>query len=381
MSNIYRSRIDRMLIQTAGSPFITSKLEDLFYFSGFTGDFGYLVLSNPKSYLITTKMFLNEVNSSVDTSIFDVRLVDKSKIFSELIDILIDIQSPEIFICSTNAGVSNFIKVIDTAKDKRLFGLNKKLLSLRDDHFSVGNVKIYFREYLSDKVRSVKDENELNILRNNLLLSDEGFLYILKFIKPGVTEREISIEMEYYLKLKGADEMSFQTIVASGIRSSMPHGRASNKVISNGEPIVIDFGIKKDMYCTDTTRTVFLGTPTQKMKDVYNIVLEALNEGIAYVRSGIKIEDLDKRVRSVIEKYGYGEYFTHSTGHGVGLEIHEYPFISKDNEDELKEGMVVTIEPGIYIPNEFGVRIENMVFVKKNSSEVLTSLTTDMIIL
>lgn len=378
MNNL-KSRIDKLLISTAGNPFITSKPEDLFYFSGFTGDFGYVVLDNQKSHLITVKMFEEEAKNSVDKSLFEIHIVERKDIFPKIVDVLLEAGSEDIYICSTDTRLSGFISVVESAKDKKLFGLNKKLLSLRDDHFSIGNVKVFFKEEITQKIRAIKDAGEMEIIRNNMLLSDEGFLYILKIIKPGMTELQVSAELEYYLKSKGAEGMSFPTIVASGSRSSIPHARSSTKVISNGEPVVIDFGIKKSMYCTDTTRTIFIGQPSQKFKDTYNVVLEALNEGIAVAKAGVSVSEVDRKVRGVIERNGLGEYFIHSTGHGVGLEIHEYPYLSQWNNYELQEGMVVTIEPGVYIPGEFGIRIENMVLIGKNSCEVLTNLKTDLV--
>ncbi|MFN4245381.1 MAG: M24 family metallopeptidase [Brevinematia bacterium] len=373
------SRIDKLLISTSGNPFITSKFEDLYYFSGFTGDFGFIILSQTKSHLITTKMFEEQAKNEVNTSIFDIHITKKEEIFSKIVDILVENEYGEIFISSTDTKLKNFISVIEAAKNRRLLGLNKKILSLRDDHFSLGNVKVFFKDYLSQKVRMIKDKEEIDKIRENQLLADEGFLYLLKLIKPGISELQLSAELEYYLKLKGAEQMSFQTIIASGPRSSIPHNRASSKTISENEPIVIDFGVKKNMYCTDTTRTIFIGKPPQKFADTYKIVLEALNEGLNFAKEGVKAEELDKKVRGVIEKYNLGEYFIHSTGHGVGLEIHEMPIISQNSQQELKEGMIITIEPGIYIPHEFGIRIENMVLIKKNSCEVLTTLGTELI--
>lgn len=377
----FKSRIDKLLISTGGNPFITSKPEDLFYFSGFTGDFGYIVLDNQRSHLITVKMFEEEAMNFVDKSLFDIHIVEKKDIFSKIVDVLLSIGSEDIYICSNDTRLSGFISVVESAKDKKLFGLNKKILSLRDDHFSIGNVKIFFKEEITQKVRAIKDADEIETIKNNILLSDEGFLYILRVVKPGMTELQVAAELEYYLKSKGAEGMSFPTIVASGSRSSMPHARSSNKVILNGEPVVIDFGIKKDMYCTDTTRTIFIGQPSQKLKDTYNVVLEALNEGIASARAGISVGEVDRKVRSVIQRSGLGDYFIHSTGHGIGLEIHEYPYLSQWNDYELQEGMVVTIEPGVYIPGEFGIRIENMVLIGKNSCEVLTNLKTDPVVI
>ncbi len=375
------SRIDKLLISTAGNPFITSKVEDLYYFSGFTGDFGFMIVSQAKSHLITTKMFEEQAKNEVDQSLFNIHITSKEDVFSKIVEILLENEYGEIFISSTDTRLSNFISVIEAAKNKRLLGLNKKILSLRDDHFSVGNIKVFFKEYLTQKIRMIKEKEEIEKIKSNQLLADEGFLYLLKLIKPGISEIQLSAELEYYLKLKGAEGMSFPTIIASGKNSSLPHAKTSLKVISKDEPLVIDFGIKKDHYCTDTTRTVFIGKPPQKFIDTYNIVLEALNEGISFVKEGIKSEELDRKVRNTIEKYNLGEYFIHSTGHGVGLEIHEMPTISPNSQQELKEGMIITIEPGIYIPGEFGIRIENMVLVKKNSCEVLTKLGTELLTL
>ncbi|MGC8869727.1 MAG: M24 family metallopeptidase [Brevinematia bacterium] len=376
----YSSRIDRLLIETGGCPFITSKAEDIYYFSGFEGDFGFIVLSHPKSFLLTIKMF-EEETKVVDTNLFNVIVLDRKEIFKKIVDILLELDGKDIFISSTNTNLYNFIQVIESAKDKKLFGFNKKLLSLREDHFSVANFRVFFKENLTWSVRSVKDNYEISKIKENLTLSDEGFIYLMKKVKPGMREHEVAAELEYYLRYKGAEGVSFPTIVASGYRSSIPHGRASSKVIQSGEPVVIDFGLRKDMYCTDTTRTVFFGNPPQEFVDTYKVVLEALNEGISCIKEGVSASFVDNKVRGVISKYNLGDYFVHSTGHGVGLEIHEAPMLNSSSNEILKEGMIVTVEPGIYIPGKFGIRIENMVLVKKDSSEVLTTLGTDLLVL
>lgn len=376
----FGSRIDKLLIETGGCPFITSKIEDIYYFSGFGGDFAFIIISHPKSFLLTVKMFEEEIKE-VDSSLFNVIILERKDIFSKIVDILLDIEGRDVFVSSTETRLYNFISVIESAKKRNLFGLNKKLLSLREDHFSVADFKVFFKENLTWKVRAVKDNYEIQTIRDNLVLSDEGFIYLMNKIKPGMREYEVAAELEYYLRYKGADGVSFPTIIASGYRSSIPHARASSKVIQNNEPIVIDFGIKKHAYCTDTTRTVFLGKPTQEFVDTYKVVLEALNEGISCIKDGVSTSYVNSKVREVISKYGLGDYFIHSTGHGVGLEIHEAPILDSSNDEVLKEGMVVTIEPGIYIPGKFGVRIENMVLVKKGSCEVLTMLSTDLLVL
>lgn len=373
-----KARVDRVLSLTGGKPFITSSQEDLFYFAGFTGDYGFMVLSPSNLCLVTTRMFEGEAREVVQP--FEVYITEKEKVFSKVAEVLVHIGAGEVFVSSSEKLV-DFISFLGVIGDIGKVSSEKRTLVLEKRSLVVDGFKVHFGEYLTHRVRMVKDEVEIKKMKDNVILSDEGFLYLLRLLRPGVSELELSAELEYYLKFKGAENMSFPTIIASGVRSSFPHAKTSSRTLLSDEPVVIDFGIKRGGYCTDTTRTVFLGNPPQKFKYVYSVVLEALNEGISFAREGVTAEELDGRVRRSIARYGLEEYFVHSTGHSIGLETHEFPFIRKGVAQELMEGMVITIEPGVYIPGEFGVRIENMILIKKSSCEVLTTLGTELLVL
>lgn len=228
-------------------------------------------------------------------------------------------------------------------------------------------------------LRSVKDEEELKKMARAEQIGDEAFSYILTQMKPGVTELEIAAKLEYYMKSHGAQEKSFDTIVASGYHSAMPHAVPSEKVLEKGDFITLDFGCKYQGYCSDMTRTVVLGKASEKQKEVYRIVLEAQKTALANLRAGMTGAQGDKLAREVIEKAGYGEYFGHGLGHSVGLEIHENPRLSQKEKTVLKPGMIETVEPGIYIPDFGGVRIEDMVVITEDGIRNLTSSPKELI--
>lgn len=223
------------------------------------------------------------------------------------------------------------------------------------------------------KMRSKKTEEEIKKIKEAQRLTDEGFLYIINNIKPGMTEKEIAAQLESKLILLGSEGRSFDFIVVSGERTALPHGRPSTKEIKKGDLITMDFGVKVDGYCSDMTRTISIGKIDSKKEEIYNVVLKAQELAIKSVKPGINGEELDKIARNYIANEGYGSYFTHSLGHGVGLDIHELPRVSKNVRDIIEEGAVITIEPGIYIPNEFGIRIEDMMFVKEKPEDLTNS--------
>jgi len=223
-----------------------------------------------------------------------------------------------------------------------------------------------------ETLRMVKDDQEIENIKKAQNITDKAFEYLLNFIKVGMTEKEVALELEYFMKKQGAEALSFDTIVASGKRSSLPHGKASEKVIEEGDFVTIDFGCKVNGYCSDMTRTIVMGRASEKQKEIYNIVLEAQQKAIDNLKAGLMAKEADLLARSLIEEKGYGKYFTHSLGHGVGLEIHEAPSLSFKKEEILKERVVVTVEPGIYIPDFSGVRIEDMVLLKEDGVINLT---------
>jgi Xaa-Pro aminopeptidase len=225
---------------------------------------------------------------------------------------------------------------------------------------------------LVEGLRQIKDDDELAVLREAALLGCRLFDHILGFLRPGIAELEVAAELEHQARLLGAEGMSFETIVASGARSALPHGRATAARLPRRGPVTLDFGIILNGYCSDMTRTVFLDAPRSAERKAYHAVLEAQENAVAAVTAGISCAEVDEAARSILRKEGLAEAFSHSTGHGVGLEIHEPPRVGSGQKSRLEQGMVVTIEPGIYLAGQFGIRIEDMVAVTRAGCEVLT---------
>jgi Xaa-Pro aminopeptidase len=229
----------------------------------------------------------------------------------------------------------------------------------------------------------IKDNDELELIRAAVKLGASLFGRALEVLKPGVRETEVAAEMEYAARRAGAEAMSFPTIIASGARSALPHGRATEQPIARGGFVVCDFGVILDGYCSDQTRTLWVGTALnarhKEARGVYDSVKEAQEAAIAAVRPGISVGEVDSAARKVLRKAGLGRHFTHSTGHGVGLEIHEPPRVSAGQKEVLKPGMVITIEPGVYFPGKWGIRIEDMVAVGERGCEVLTPTSKDFL--
>jgi len=225
---------------------------------------------------------------------------------------------------------------------------------------------------LVEPLRMVKDEDELALLVEAALVGCKLFEQILGFIRPGLAEFEVAAELEHKARLLGAEGMSFETIVASGVRSALPHGRATEARLPRRGFLTLDFGVILKGYCSDMTRTVYLGKPKADERNAYEAVLEAQEAGVAAVASGVSCGEVDEAARGVLRRAGLAEAFTHSTGHGVGLEIHEAPRLGAGQTTRLLPGMVVTIEPGVYLAGQFGIRIEDMVAVTRTGGQVLT---------
>ncbi len=227
--------------------------------------------------------------------------------------------------------------------------------------------------------RMIKDEDELKLIRDAVKLGASVYQQAAKSIRPGVSEVEVAGKLEFAARRAGADGMSFETIVAAGKRGALPHGRATGQPIPRRGFVVVDSGVILRGYCSDMTRTVHVGSLGRVERQWYEAVLEAQLVGIATVRTGVAAGEVDEAVRSVLRRVKLDRYFTHSTGHGVGLEIHEPPRLGKKQTERLAPGMVITVEPGIYIPGKGGIRIEDMVIVTENGCEVLTPVTKELI--
>ena len=231
------------------------------------------------------------------------------------------------------------------------------------------------------ELRVMKNEQELQWMEKAESIGDAAFSYILGELKAGVTELEIAAKLEYYMRSHGAEGTSFDTIVASGYHSAMPHAVPSEKKLEPGDFVTMDFGCIYDGYCSDMTRTVAVGHVTDEMQTVYDTVLNAQLAGIAACKAGVTGRDVDAAGRKIIEAAGYGDAFGHGFGHGVGLEIHEAPVASPRGEAPLPAGSIVTAEPGIYLPGKFGVRIEDMLYVIEDGCIDLTDASKQLIVL
>ncbi|OIJ16861.1 Xaa-Pro dipeptidase [Anaerobacillus alkalilacustris] len=243
------------------------------------------------------------------------------------------------------------------------------------------NVTLVPTSGIIENLRLIKDEQEIKILKEAAKIADAAFDHIIKYIKPGLTELDVSNELEFFMRKQGAESSSFDIIVASGLRSALPHGVASSKVIQTGELVTLDFGAYYKGYCSDITRTVAVGKPSSDLEKIYYTVLEAQIKGMKEIKAGLTGKEADDIIRDFISQKGYGEYFGHSTGHGLGMEVHEGPGLSKKSETVLQPGMVVTVEPGIYISGVGGTRIEDDTVITKDGNDTLTFSTKELLIL
>ncbi|MBV7389797.1 M24 family metallopeptidase [Enterococcus alishanensis] len=234
---------------------------------------------------------------------------------------------------------------------------------------------------LIESLREIKDDDEVAIIKKACTIADAAYEYILKTIRPGMTEIEVANQIDFYMRSLGATGVSFDTIVASGIRSALPHGVASEKVITPGDMITLDFGCVYQGYVSDITRTFAIDDPGEELRKIYQIVLDAQLAVLDAAQAGVSGAQLDGVARDIITTAGYGENFGHSTGHGIGLEIHEGPLLSRRNDQLVKVGNVVTNEPGIYIPNLGGVRIEDDLLILAEGNQILTESSKELIIL
>lgn len=271
---------------------------------------------------------------------------------------------------------------------EQLKQLNVKRLGFEKDHVTFAAYETYKNAFdvelvpvsgVVEELRLIKTEEELTILKQAAKIADDAFEHIKGYIKPGVKEIDVSNELEFFMRKQGATSSSFDIIVASGYRAALPHGVASDKKIESGELVTMDYGALFNGYCSDTTRTVAVGEINDELKTIYNTVLEAQLRGVNGVKPGVTGIEADALTRDFIKEKGYGDYFGHSTGHGLGMEVHEGPALSFRSKKKLEPGMVVTVEPGIYVPNLGGCRIEDDIVVTETGNERLTKSSKELI--
>ena len=327
------------------------------YFTGFPSSDGYLFITKNEAVLFTDSRYIEAAEKSASC---EARQVTRASI-----------------------EIKNYIKEKNILK---IYTERERLTVSMADFFKTAFLPCRATpskrlEKKIDEIRMVKTPEEIECIKKAQSIAEAAFEHILTFIKPGVTEKQISLELDFYMLSHGAEALSFETIAVVGKKTSMPHGVPDDNVVEIGDLVTMDFGAVYKGYHSDMTRTIAVGEASAEQKKVYEIVLQAQLNALEILGKGVSCKDADSAARSVIADAGYGEYFGHGTGHGVGIEIHEQPNVSMRNESPLQEGNVITIEPGIYLPGKFGVRIEDMAVITENGYENLTKTPKELIIL
>lgn len=329
------------------------------YFTGFQSTFGYLVLLRNKTVFITDPRYYEMAQSLENDGIEVLQIANGISAMSTVIDILKSNNVKTVGFEDTELTYSDYIGIKESLSEFTLVAVGK------DINF----------------VRSFKDENEISYICKAQSITDKAFSQVLKVIKAGMTEKELAVELEYLMAKNGAEGLAFDTIIASGVNSSKPHAHPTDKVIENGDPVTMDFGARYHGYCSDMTRTVFVGEPVEQLRKIYNIVLSAQCNGVNNAYCNMTGKEMDSFCREVIKANGYDQYFTHSTGHSLGIDIHESPNASMRYDGTIGANQLITCEPGIYIPHVGGVRIEDLLLVKQDGVIDLTSSDKNIIIL
>ncbi|MTV49347.1 M24 family metallopeptidase [Heliobacillus mobilis] len=352
------SRVDRLRAawDDGVDVYLIQQPENRRYLSGFTGSAGFLIVSPEKKWIVT-----------------DFRYWEQARL-----------QSTDWTLHQQQGAWTEALKELAAEQRWRTIAIEAAYVTVEQKEKlekAFPTVDWVYQSGKIDQLRVRKDSAEQDAIARSASLADRGFEHILGVMRPGMTERDVALELEFFLRRQGAQGTSFEFIVASGERSALPHGVASEKVIEKGELLTLDFGCILDGYCSDMTRTVLFGQPTTEQRRVYDIVLEAQEKALSAIAAGKNGRDIDRLARQVIEQAGYGDHFGHGLGHGVGLVVHENPRLSPSSSDILETGQAVTVEPGIYVPGWGGVRIEDLVIVTDGGCRNLTSSPKELCVL
>ncbi|MBE6733480.1 MAG: aminopeptidase P family protein [Ruminococcaceae bacterium] len=328
------------------------------YITGFKSSAGVVLITNKGSFSFFDFRYFEKASSTVTNT----EVILAKKTFSQIKEKLLELGIKKLFCETSTVSIEEHkafcekLSPIEISLDSKM---DKSLLALR----------------------KIKTKNEIELIKSAQSITDKAFSHILNFIKEGKTEREIALELEFFMRREGSDGVAFDTIAVSGKNSSLPHGVPTDKQIKKGDFITLDFGACVQGYCSDMTRTVAVGHITDEQQEVYQTVLDAQLKGLDTIKAGLLGSAVDAAARKIIADKGYGKYFGHALGHSLGLEIHEAPSCSPSCNEVLQSGMLMTVEPGIYIPERFGVRIEDMVLITENGAENFTHSPKQLILL
>lgn len=348
----------RLAAQDAPAMLVTT-VSNLRYLTGFRGviDSGInaaCLVTQDRAWFYTDHRYVEAATEAASGSPWDVR-VQQEDLYAELCR---DVR---------DSGIDALL-VESSITYERFASISEKM---------DGSVRA--AEHCVEDLRQVKEPEEVERIAHAAEIADAGFAHIVTFIRPGLTEREVAFELESYMRRHGSDGLAFDIIAAAGPNAARPHAIPGDRVLAAGDLLILDFGAKYADYRSDMTRTIVLGRPSDEQRRMHETVLAANEAGLAAVRAGVACVDVDRAARSVIEQAGLGEHFTHGLGHGVGLDIHEMPTVSARSRESLQAGMVVTIEPGVYVEGFGGVRIEDLVVVDEAGYRLLSHAPRQLI--
>ena len=348
------SNISRKLADFKIHGLVFLNIINIRYLSGFTGSDGVLIICPDRSLLLVDGRYTTQAALDVQ----NIPVIEYKDKACGIIQAIKDLSLKHVGFEALSMSVDMYNQLTRRLDDEMLINIGDDLKFLR----------------------AYKDETEITLMKKAAEISSAAIAAIIGDIKTGCTERELALQLELHARRAGADGLAFDAIVATGVNSALPHAKPTDRKIKTGDFMVIDFGVKYKGYCSDETCTFVFGELTDQQKNAYEIVKQAHDDAIAAIRANVHASDIDYCARSVFGER-YGQYFAHGTGHGVGLEVHEAPRLAPDSQDVLGAQMVVTVEPGLYIPGLWGIRIEDTVLVKENSCEIFTKMDKQLFII
>ncbi len=348
--------VRRKLSASGLDALLVSHLPHVRYLTGFSGSNGLCVITPKKQFFLTDRRYRDQSKAEVER--FDI--------FVTKIGLIEEVGKRRLLKGQSRVGFESAHTSVETYATMRKQFVGATLVSTKS---------------IIESIAAIKEESEIQSIKRAIEITERVFQKLLHLLKPGLTEQDVAAEIGYWHRRYGGEGDAFEPIVASGIRGALPHGRASAKKIRRGEMVTLDLGCSLQGYHSDLTRTVAIGRPSPRATRIYQIVLDAQRKAIDFARAGLKASALDKVARSAISRRGFGKYFSHSLGHGLGIEIHEQLRLSVQSKETLQPGNVVTIEPGIYIPGFGGVRIEDDIVIRERGCDVLTAAPKELIIL